>query len=54
MNAHNQAIGDLPRNAIKTFSGLVHTLAYLNNLIAATSGRQVRIPFDLTACASYG
>lgn len=40
MNAHNQAIGDLPRNVIQTFSGLVHTLAYLNNLIAAASYRQ--------------
>ena len=40
MNAHNQAIGDLPKHAIQSFSGLVHTLAYMNNLVAAASDRQ--------------
>lgn len=34
MNTHNQAIGDLPKHAIQTRSGLEHTQAYLNSLLA--------------------
>lgn len=34
MNAHNLAIGDLPRHAMQTLSGLKHTRAYLNSLLA--------------------
>lgn len=33
MNAHNQAIGDLPKQAIQTLSGLEHTQAYLHSLV---------------------
>lgn len=40
MNAYNKAIGDLPRHAIQTRSGLKHTLAYLNSLVVGASGGQ--------------
>lgn len=41
MNAHNKAIGGVPRHAIQTHSSLVHTLAYLNGLVVAASGGHV-------------
>lgn len=36
MNAHNQAIGDMPKHSIQTRSGLEHTLTYLNNQVSVT------------------
>lgn len=44
MNAHNKAIGDLPRHAIQTLSGLERTMVYLNNLVAVTAAGQVCRP----------
>ena len=44
MNAHNNAIGNLPRHAIQTLSGLERTMVYLNNLVAVTATGQVCRP----------
>lgn len=38
MNSHNKAIGDLPKHAIQTTSGLRRTLVYLNSLVVAAIG----------------
>lgn len=43
MNAHNKAMGSLPRHAILTLSGLEHTLAYLNSLAVVPSEQTSRL-----------
>lgn len=42
MSTHNSAIGDLPKKAIQTFSGLLQTMTYLENVVVASCGQANR------------
>lgn len=43
MNSYNESIGDMPKQAVQTLSGLELTLAYLNRLTTACNTGQARL-----------
>lgn len=44
MNSPNESIGDLPKRAIQTASGLKLTLAYLNDMVVAINAGEALRP----------